>query len=107
MLNHGQRYLERVYTVQELHDCGGDPRRLAERFAAKEAAMKVLRRADESIPWRSIEVRRMAGGAPSLELSGPAADLAHEQGIATLTVSLARGKESAAAVVLAELGGGA
>ena len=44
---HGDRYLERVYTAQEIADCrdGDDvaPERLAARFAAKEAGMKALR----------------------------------------------------------------
>ena len=33
----GDRYLRRVFTPDELEDCGGDVERLSGRFAAKEA----------------------------------------------------------------------
>ena len=43
----GPRYLQRVYTDHELDSCAGSPTfraaRLAARFAAKEATIKVLR----------------------------------------------------------------
>ena len=59
---HGEHYLERVYTVGELEDCrtpaGVDPERLAARFAAKEATLKVLPIGDEGFALTAIEVRR-------------------------------------------------
>jgi holo-[acyl-carrier protein] synthase len=99
---HGDRYLHRVYTEDELQDCGSSARRLAARFAAKEAAMKALGRADEGIPWRSIGVERGASGRPSLKLTGAAADLARRRGVRELSVSLTHQKSVAVAVVLAE-----
>jgi len=104
---HADRYLERIYTQGELEDCrtaeGVDPQRLAARFAAKEATMKVLRPAGEGIPWRSIGVRRHRLGWVGLELSGRAAELAEEAGVADLALSLSHEAEMAAAVVVAEL----
>src|SRR5580698_5526101 len=84
--HHAARYLERVYTARELDDCASpdaapDPARLAARFAAKEATLKVLRSGDDAVPWRAIEVRRDSHGSPSVELSGVAATMADEQGI--------------------------
>jgi len=106
-----ERYLTRVYTDSELSDCrteaGVDPERLAARFAAKEAAMKVLRPVDEGIPWQSIEVRRDPGGWPTLVLSGRAARLADEAGLEGLEVSLTHEGAYASAVVVAELRGSA
>ena len=71
---HGDRYLERIYTEAELRDClgaeGTVPERLAARFAAKEATIKVLRPTDQPIPWRNIEVIRHPSGWVELELSG-------------------------------------
>jgi holo-[acyl-carrier protein] synthase len=99
---HGRRYLDRIYTVEELRDCGSDAQRLAARFAAKEAAMKALGRSDEPLPWRSIGVCRGAGGCPSLQLSGAAAELAQSRGVRRLSVSLTHEGTLAAAVVLAE-----
>lgn len=111
MSTHGARYLERVYTERELEDCatsdGVDPERLAARFAAKEAAMKVLRPGDRAIPWNSIEVRRDPGGWVELELAGAAAELAAETGVTELSVSLTHEGGFAAAVVVARCSQGA
>jgi holo-[acyl-carrier protein] synthase len=100
---HGERYLRRVYTDQERRECGGDARRLAARFAAKEATMKVLRRSDEPLAWRTIAV---SGGAqPAVELTGDAAVLAERGGVRRLSVSLAGRRSTAAAIVVAEVRG--
>lgn len=105
---HRGRYLERVYTQRELDDCrspdgGVHPERLAARFAAKEAVLKVLRPEATAIPWRSIGVRRRPGGWPDLELSGEAAARAAESGLEQLSVSLTHEGGVAGAVVAAEV----
>ncbi len=102
---HGERYLNRIYTGQELADCAGDPLRLAARFAAKEATFKVLRRTHEAISWQSVAVRRDQAGRPTVELTGAAAELARRQGVRSLDLSLTHDEPFAAAVVLAELSG--
>ncbi len=66
--------------------------------------MKALGRDDEPLPGRSISVRRDAGGYPSLQLSGEAAERARRLGVSGLSVSLTHEGPLAAAVVLAELG---
>jgi holo-[acyl-carrier protein] synthase len=101
----GTRYLRRVYTDHELESSAGVPSvraaRLAARFAAKEAAVKVLRPRGHRPDWRAIEVRRHPGGWCDLALTGEAAALAAEQGIQTLAVSLSHEAGVAAAVVVA------
>jgi holo-[acyl-carrier protein] synthase len=104
MARHGSRYLERIYTEQEVSDCAGDPARLAARFAAKEATLKALGATDEGIGWRSIAVHRAVHGQPTIELSGAAANLARVRGVTGLVVSLTHERQHAAAVVLAETG---
>jgi len=103
---HADHYLQRVYTDRELADCRGadglELHRLAARFAAKEAAMKVLRVREEAVPWRSIEVRRDDAGWAELALSGAAAELAAAAGVRELAVSLTHEREWASAVVIAE-----
>ncbi|MCU1601186.1 MAG: acpS [Frankiales bacterium] len=100
---HGDRYLRRVYTPQELVDCGGDPARLAGRFAAKEAAIKVLRpRRDTALPWSDIEVLRHSDGWTELRLGGSAALRAEHEGLAAFSVSLSHEGDTACAVVMAE-----
>lgn len=104
---HAERYLERVYTARELTECGTvggvDAERLAARFAAKEATLKVLRPRDDAVAWTSIEVRRDPAGWVELALSDRAAELAEEAGVAGLAVSLTHEGAYASAVVVAEL----
>lgn len=104
---HADRYLARIFTARELDDCrtssGVDPQRLAARFAAKEATLKVLRPDAEGIPWRSIGVRRHPSGWVDLELSGAAAALAADAGVTDMAVSLTHEGPYASAVVVAEL----
>jgi holo-[acyl-carrier protein] synthase len=102
---HAEHYLKRVYTDRELEDCstgeGLNHERLAARFAAKEATLKVLRPDQEGIPWNTIEVRRHPAGWVDLQLSGPAAALAAKAGVTELALSIAHEAGSATAVVIA------
>lgn len=105
---HGERYLKRVYSETELEDCraagGYSAERLAARFAAKEATLKVLRPDDEAVPWRTITVMRHRAGWLELELSGRAATLAEEAGLDGFALSISHESGYASAVVVAELG---
>jgi holo-[acyl-carrier protein] synthase len=100
----GRRYLERVYTDAEIAYCcseaSGGAERFAARFAAKEATLKVLRPTDWRPEWRHIEVVRQDGGWCEIQLRGPAATLAEEQGIQIVSCSLAHERCFATAVVL-------
>jgi holo-[acyl-carrier protein] synthase len=104
---HADRYLRRVYTRSELCDCvtssgAPDARRLAARFAAKEATLKVLRDGDDAVPWHEIGVRSDRFGRPSVELAGRAAALARRRGIDSIDVSLTHEGQFAAAMVVAQ-----
>jgi holo-[acyl-carrier protein] synthase len=102
---HGDHYLQRVYTERELSECTmdavPDPERLAARFAAKEATLKVLNPGEVGLALTAIEVVRADDGAVALELAGQAARLAGESGITELTLSLTHEGGLAAAVVVA------
>lgn len=99
----GARFTARVFTPGELDDCGGDPRRLAARWAAKEAAIKALRLGpDVPTPPREVEVIGTPHG-PELRLHGGLAARARGQGWIRAELSLTHTDTSAAAVVLAEL----
>ncbi len=101
----GARYLRRVYTEHEIASSTGAPAvraaSLAARFAAKEATIKVLRPSGHQPDWRSMEVRRHAEGWCTMALTGHAAALAEEAGVAELAVSLTHEGDVAAAVVVA------
>jgi holo-[acyl-carrier protein] synthase len=100
----GERYLRRVFTEREVEDCGGIASTradsLAARFAAKEAAIKVLQPHEHQPDWRTIEIRRAPHGACDLVLSGFAADLAARAAISQLAVSLSHERTIATAVVV-------
>jgi len=106
--DHGDRYLKRVYTERELHDCRDRTEivaeRLAGRFAAKEATLKVLRPDEHAVPWSMIEVVRRPSGWVGLELSGLAAALAASEGLDGFALSISHEGDYASAVVLAECG---
>jgi holo-[acyl-carrier protein] synthase len=98
----GTRFLERIYTDDELAACAG-PRqlsRLAARFAAKEAAIKAFSRPDAAFVPREIEVVT-AKPLVALRLSGSAAELAVAQHWRQISVSLTHADCHAAAVVVA------
>jgi len=102
---HGERYLRRIFTEHELDSCrtpqGLSSASLAARWAAKEATIKVLAPAEGQPEWTTMEVRRSASGAPTMELSGSAAVLAAEAGITSLALSMTHEGPFAAAVVFA------
>jgi holo-[acyl-carrier protein] synthase len=104
---HGDRYLRRIYTDTELADCssadGVAPERLAARFAAKEATLKVLCPQDEAVPWKLMRIVRHGAGSVEVELSGRAAHLASEAGLHNFAVSITHEGGFASAVVVAEV----
>jgi holo-[acyl-carrier protein] synthase len=101
----GERFLNRVYTAQELGYCRGRPPELAARFAAKEAVSKTLGvgiQHREGVCWREIEVVSDPRGKPAVQLTGRAAQRAGELGYHTFALSLSHTREYAIALVVAE-----
>lgn len=96
---HGRRFLERVYTPEEVGQCRDKARSLAARFAAKEATFKVL---GVRVGWRDVEVRRESSGKPRLLLHGRAREMADRLGLKSWSVSLSHSRQLAIAVVVAE-----
>ena len=101
----GERYVDRLFTAHEIASCQGIAQAVAEglaaRFAAKEAAIKVLRPGDVALDWRSIEVRRAPDGVCTLAFTGEAARLAEAAGIVDVSVALSHEADLATAVVVA------
>lgn len=73
---------------------------LAARFAAKEAVLKALGVGIGAFPWHDVEVVG-AGEAPTLRLTGRAATLAAELGVASWRLSLTHTERTAHAVAVA------
>jgi holo-[acyl-carrier protein] synthase len=103
----GDRYVERVFTPDEIADCSAsdDPApRYAARFAAKEATIKALKVEGAQPPWTSIEVRRHPSGWCELHLTGEAARLARDLGLGHFALSMSHEGDYATAVVIATTG---
>ena len=100
----GSRYRRLLFTDRELEICGDNSTtssRLAARFAAKEAVLKILDIQDVVPSWRSIEVGGDSDCRPEIILYDVAAELAHAQGIRDVFVSLSRGGDVAVATGVA------
>jgi holo-[acyl-carrier protein] synthase len=97
---HGNRFLERVFTPQELAEAGENLASLAARFAAKEAVSKALGTGFGLISWRDVEVLRGPAREPVLRLHGEAARLAEEKRLYKWSVSLTHTQAYALALVV-------
>jgi holo-[acyl-carrier protein] synthase len=104
---HGERFLARIFTPREIEHCRDKLRAasmLALRFAAKEAFSKALgvglRRG--GIRWREVEVFPNKLGKPELFVSGRAAQLCEEVGVAGMHLTLTDEDGLALAVVVLE-----
>ncbi|GCE48346.1 holo-[acyl-carrier protein] synthase [Thermosporothrix hazakensis] len=86
---HGERFLKRIYTDNEIAQCRGKAARLAGRFAAKEAISKALGTGIHGVKWREMEVVQLASGRPSVRLHGVAMLRAKQLGLSAFDVSIA------------------
>ena len=89
---HGARFLDRVFTqreqdeAQELHN---KTERLAGRFAAKEAILKLIGTGWRGkIAWTDIEVTNNSLGQPEVRLCGEVKKIADKAGIEQVTLSI-------------------
>jgi len=101
----GERFVQRLFTADEIAYAGSQPelaaQRYAARFAAKEAALKAFDLTHTGINWRDIEVVREPQGACHLQLHGKAARLAAPLQGGGTSLSLSHDGDYAIAVVFA------
>jgi holo-[acyl-carrier protein] synthase len=106
MQRKGAAALRRFFTEAEVERCRQSRSELesfAARFAAKEAFFKALGTGwGLGGRWTEVEVVSADTGAPSLRLTGRAAEAAAERGVSTIHLSLTHTDESAAAFVVLE-----
>ena len=105
----GERFLHHIYTPGEIGYCQARKVRSAEsfaaRFAAKEAAAKALGTGiGRGVMWKEIEVLRQPGQAPTIQLSGRAAEWAAHLGVENISLSLTHTAQMAMAMVTMEDG---
>jgi holo-[acyl-carrier protein] synthase len=95
----------RLFTPEELDHVAPriDPvPSLAARFAAREAVMKAMGLGLGAFGFHDVWVRVAASGAPSLRVTGQAARLADERGVASWHLSLSHDGPVAMAMVVAD-----
>ncbi len=97
----GDRFLERVFTPQELADCASNLASLAARWAAKEAVAKALGTGIGAVRWREIEILRGPAKQPVLRLHDEALKLADAQRLHSWSISLSHTDSHAIALVVA------
>jgi holo-[acyl-carrier protein] synthase len=102
----GERFLKRIYTAKEREYCEqfkDKYERYAGRFAVKEAAMKALGTGwSRGVRWVDIEVVRLRGGRPTLELKGEARKIADKLGVKNIAISITHTPRQAWAQVIFE-----
>ncbi|MDX1613906.1 MAG: holo-ACP synthase [Candidatus Promineifilaceae bacterium] len=98
---HGTRFYERFFTSQEQAFCGGDPARLAGRFAVKEAVAKALGTGIGDFNWTDIEVVCDQRGKPELILHNRARELAQAKGLNYWSISISHSRSHAIGMAVA------
>jgi holo-[acyl-carrier protein] synthase len=95
------RFIERVYTPQELVEADNSLEYLAGRFAAKEAVVKTLGTGIGPIGWKEVEILSDEKGRPILSLTGRAKEFADDLGLEIWSVSISHSHAYAIAQVVA------
>jgi len=102
---HGELFLNRVYTPREIRYCQGRKHateHFAGRWAAKEAIMKCLGTGwRKGLCWTDMEIRNDPQGKPHVLLRGAARDRAQHMGIGEVLLSISHCRAYATAYALA------
>lgn len=97
-----ESFLKRCFTEEEIKLIGDNWVKAAGNFAVKEAVAKMFGTGFVGFFLNDIEVLRDNLGKPYVNLYGKAADLAKEQGISAIHVSITNTKDYANAFVIGE-----
>lgn len=102
----GRRFLERVFTADEIRYCeskANKAERYAARFAAKEAGMKAIGTGwNRGVRWQDVEVQRAPGSRPTLVFHNKAGEFFRKLGAVRAHLSITHTKDSAMAQVILE-----
>src|SRR5438477_5425985 len=102
---HGEVFLNRVYTEDEIRYCQRRKeytQHYAGRWAAKEAVMKTLGTGwTRGVGWLDIEVGTKRSGQPVINVRGTARDIASRFGIDDVLISISHCRAYATATAIA------
>jgi holo-[acyl-carrier protein] synthase len=106
---HGELFLQRVYTEREIRYCQARKRAMehfAGRWAAKEAVLKCLGTGwRKGLCWTDMEIRNGTSGQPRVLLCGPAKDIAQSLRISDILISISHCRAYATAYAVAVANG--
>lgn len=102
---HGERFLTRVYTGDEIRYCQRRKEsfpHFAGRWAAKEAVMKTLGTGFiKGVSFLDIEVGSLRSGQPVIQMHGGARDFARQSGIDDFLITISHCRAYATATAIA------
>ncbi|HOK05464.1 MAG TPA: holo-ACP synthase [Victivallales bacterium] len=103
---HGEKFLQKIFTDFELESSKKRADKtvfLSARWAAKEAVSKALKCGiGRDCAWRDINIKNDKNGAPFVELTGKASELAEKQNVSNIQLSISHDKDYAVALVVIE-----
>lgn len=99
---HGNRFLGRVYSEEEIHEAGGDAVKLAEKWAGKEAVAKALGTGvwKEGVALQDIRILTGDDGLPYVQLEGAALEQARKIGLQTWMIRIIKHLQTPLAFVI-------
>jgi holo-[acyl-carrier protein] synthase len=103
--HHGELFLKRVFTDREIRYSQSRQRateHFAARWAAKEAILKAIGATGRrGLCWTDMEVRHDAGGKPRVVLAGGIKEIARNQQVGEVLLSLSHSRAYAIAYAIA------
>lgn len=108
LIDHDERFRQRVFTEAEQKYCDAATHRRAERYAARFAAKEAVLKAfgtgwRDGIAWTDIEVVRQPSGEPTLKLTGKCAEVANSLGITDWLISISHAGETSGGYAMASV----
>ena len=106
LLKYGDRFLQRIFTPDEIVYCNGKsnpPENLAARFAAREAMVKAVGAGfTKGMRFHDVSVK-MNKGRPEIMLSGLLMEIVQSAGIKKIHLSISHERKYAVALVILEV----
>ncbi|MBI2996476.1 MAG: holo-ACP synthase [Candidatus Melainabacteria bacterium] len=100
----GKKFLEKILTKNEIKYVTSNKKnfihKLAGRFAAKEATLKVLGTGLDGVYFKEIEILRENSGSPKIVLHKRAKEVARKKRLSNFEVSISHEKDFAIAIVI-------
>ena len=101
---HGEQFIDRVYTPDEVRYCQGRPQstqHFAARWAAKEAILKALGIGSaRGVAWADVEIRRDPSGRPMVAARAQSRTSSSGQGVGEILVTFSHCRTHASAYAI-------